>query len=513
MIKPQSSKTIAATFTRKSADGETETAHGQFIMSESAPNHVVHLFSDFASEAPDIERFFDSGSEVNNYPILHAQTEEGSFTFVDLRLAGYTRNFGGGKLTRRTYQPYVVIKSEVLLEENDLFLTHATFRFWGQDSWAQWVKWTIETPLDDEGDLQVTRLKIPTRTVVHQGVEVSLKDASPMVRSSPGNSGKLTLTQTSIFKLTFPEPISLRDFISGWVLPLSFLVGSGIRSAAGVESMWIGNKTWTYSGSGELVGRDVQVLANNPDRKVTQDDLEEGRFMHRLRNFDYETQMPIFFEAWKKHQVTFEQYVDWIQQRPTSPLTQMSYLAQLVETFDRSINPDSETDDALREWAAAAEAALAEHDDLKPFAKKAKQAVLESARPTLRQRLARMDTETGELLTTAIGDVRSWKDDVSLVRNSLIHGLPTSIFFARNHTPLYVSIDILEILFEARLLVNLGFAPEQAEQILTKDNPWWHQRVSQITDLLHSLVEFRNFVPAADTQAEDNDDATPDQTT
>lgn len=132
MGTPHSSKTIAATFTRKNADGETETAHGQFIMSESVPNHVVHLFSDFASEAPHIERFFSSESEVNTYPILHAQTEEGSFTFVDLRLAGYKRNFGGGKLTRRTYQPYVVIKSEVLLEEDDLFLTHAAFRFWGR---------------------------------------------------------------------------------------------------------------------------------------------------------------------------------------------------------------------------------------------------------------------------------------------------------------------------------------------------------------------------------------------
>lgn len=512
MGTPHSSKTIAATFTRKNADGETETAHGQFIMSESVPNHVVHLFSDFASEAPHIERFFSSESEVNTYPILHAQTEEGSFTFVDLRLAGYKRNFGGGKLTRRTYQPYVVIKSEVLLEEDDLFLTHAAFRFWGQDAWAQWVNWNIETNLDDEQELQVTRLNIPTRTVVYRGVEVSLKDASPRVWS-PGNSGKLTLTQTSMFKLTFPEPIRLRDFISGWVLPLSFLVGSGIRSAAGIESMWIGNTTWTYTGSGELVGRDVQVLANNPDRKVTPDDLEEGRFMHRLRNFDYEMQLPIFFDAWKKHQVTFEQYVDWIQQRPTSRLTQMSYLAQLVETFDRSINPDPETDDALRELAASAEAALAEHNDLNPFAKKAKQAVLESARPTLRQRLARMDSETGELLTTAIGGVRSWKDDVSLVRNSLIHGLPTSVFLARNHIPLYVSIDILEILFEARLLVTLGFTPEQVEQILTKDNPRWYQRVSQITDFLDSLVEFRNFVPPADMQAEDNDDATPDPAT
>jgi hypothetical protein len=70
----------------------------------------------------------------------------------------------------------------------------------------------------------------------------------------------------------------------------------------------------------------------------------------------------------------------------------------------------------------------------------------------------------------------------------------------------------LEILFEARLLVTLGFTPEQVKQILTKDNPRWYQRVSQITDSLDSLVEFREFVSTADTQAEDNDDA-PDPTT
>lgn len=70
----------------------------------------------------------------------------------------------------------------------------------------------------------------------------------------------------------------------------------------------------------------------------------------------------------------------------------------------------------------------------------------------------------------------------------------------------------MEILFEARLLVTLGFTPEQVKQILTKDNPRWYQRVSQITDSLDSLVEFREFVSTADTQAEDNDDA-PDPTT
>jgi hypothetical protein len=503
----QSKKTVAATFSIVNEKGNKETAHGQLVISEGTPNYVIELFADFASEQPSIEEFFTGGGEVERYPLLHATTEDGSFTFVDSRLRGYKRNIGGGKLSRRSYSPYLVLKTELVLRSDELSLTHATFRLWGQDLWAHWINWSFKEEPGPNTDLEVIRLKIPPRKANYQGVDITIRDASPSL-FNPGTTGSVTLRQTSVFKLNFPKPIDLKEFISEWVSPISFLVASGIRSAAGVETMWIGNSTWTDDETGDPIKRDIQVMINNPERRVPAEELDEQKFLHSCPRFDFPSQLPVFLEAWQKHRVTFEQYLDWIHRKPNSKLTQMSYMAQLVETFDRSLSPDPEVGDALKLLADTAETLFKDQPGLDKLSGKAKQAVLDSTRPTLSHRLKRLDGETGELVSSVL-KTHSWKGDVPIVRNSLVHGLPTSKFFAKNHIPLYVSVDILELLFEARFLVALGFTPVEVRKMITEDDPRWFPRLSAILDYLDSLKEFRTFVPAAEVDAESTSGDTP----
>lgn len=508
MSTPQSKTTIAATFTLKNDAGEVEEAQGQFVISDDEPNHLIHLFSDFASEQPNLEAIFEQHSEVESYPLLHARTEKGSFAFVDSKLVGYSRSHGGGKLSRRSYRPHLVIQTHLILNEDELYLTHATFRLWGQDLWADWTNWSLETEIGPDADLKLTRVHIPEQTASYQNVLITLKDASPML-FGPRLGATVTLRQTSLFKLEFPEPIGLQDFVKDWLSPIRFLVSSGIRSAAGVETLRIGNSTWTDDGTGELIKLDLQVLVNNPERKVPEEGLDEQKFLHSRPRFDLPVQLPIFFEAWEKHRVTFEQYLDWIQRRPRSKLTQMSYMAQLVETFDRSLSPDPGVSGALESLADTADALFASTPELEPLRGKARQAVLESTRPTLSQRLKRLDGETGKLVSKALKS-GTWKGDVPLIRNSLVHGLPSSEFFATNHIPLYVSVDILELLFEARFLVVLGFTPAEATKMIVEDNPRWFQRLSAIVDYMGSFKDFRDFVPTIEAEAEANAESTPE---
>jgi hypothetical protein len=86
-----------------------------------------------------------------------------------------------------------------------------------------------------------------------------------------------------------------------------------------------------------------------------------------------------------------------------------------------------------------------------------------------------------------------WKTDIASVRNSVVHGLPSSAFFLKV-IPLQSSFDILMILFEARLLVAFGFDPSRAQEILTKNPRWWGQ-TNHISRHVGTFEDFKNFTP------------------
>ena len=96
---------------------------------------------------------------------------------------------------------------------------------------------------------------------------------------------------------------------------------------------------------------------------------------------------------------------------------------------------------------------------------------------------------------------------VPLVRNSVAHGLPSSGFFSKNRIPLELSVDILEMLFEARLLVMFGFDKAQVAQMMTKDNPYWDSRVARITEHMQHFETFKAYAPNVEVEAEANTEA------
>lgn len=492
--------TVAATFMFKNEEGETESASGQLVTSDENPNYLIHLVDDFPSQQRGLREFIEGAGEIQRYRLLHARTESGTFTFVNLRLSGYTRHFGAGKLSRRTYRPFLVLEGSAFLHEPELYLTHATIQLWGQDQWAQWSSWTIEDRDSAEDELRVTRHNLPAASVLIDGVRVRIMDASPNPAGRSRRSSTVTLIQESKFKLEFPAPIAVEEFVDKWLAPLQFLVASGTQSAAGVATMWVGNTEWRADDSGESI-RDMAAMVSNPTRQLEPGDMKNEAFLHLMREFDYEAQLPIYFAAWKAHRVVLEQYLEWIYRKPESHLTRLTYMAQLVESLARSIEPEQEASDELKAAAERAKSLMQQDDELKRFAGRAKQAVLESRRVSLADRLRSMDVVSGKFVSGVVGR-RSWKDDVALVRNSVVHGLESSAFFAENRIPLMVSVDILEMLFEARLLILLGFSTDQVEAMFKRDAQTWDDRDRYITDYIGSFDDFKDYVPKEEVEAE-----------
>ncbi|CAN02364.1 hypothetical protein CMM_2292 [Clavibacter michiganensis subsp. michiganensis NCPPB 382] len=487
-------------------DGRTEEAHGELVVSDGAPNYVIHLYDDFPSQARGIESLFEQNQEVQKYRLLHARTEDGWLTFVDSSLAGYRRQWGGGKLSRRTYRPRLILKATTLLHEDELAVSKATVQFWGQDRWAQWSKWTTEGKTAHNEEIKVTRHPLPPVAASYRGVDISLSDASPYVFIGGGQT-KVTLTQSCAFRIAFPEAVPVDEFITEWLAPLGFLVATGIKSAAGVDIMWLGNDNWKEDESGKPIGKNLRAYLNNPERLDSEDELDPVQFLHKMRQFDFAKQLPLVIDAWKAHRVTLEQYLEWIHRKPASIVSQLSYMAQLVESFDRSLSPDPAVPDELVVLGDKAAELFRGAEELAHLSKNAKQAVVESTRPTLSQRLKRLDNETGKVVSKALGGGQ-WKAYVPLVRNSVAHGLPSSGFFSKNRIPLELSVDILEMLFEARLLVMFGFDKAQVAQMMTKDNPYWDSRVARITEHMQHFETFKAYAPNVEVEAEANTEAT-----
>jgi len=131
-------RVIAAEITQTNEKGEKETVTGTLIVSRESPTHLVTLTADFPSNEPDIPAFFAGINELETYPLLHIQTEEGLFTAIDSRVTSSKRTFGGPKFSRIVLRPSFVIKGSALLWENELKIIEASVRFWDQDEWAEW---------------------------------------------------------------------------------------------------------------------------------------------------------------------------------------------------------------------------------------------------------------------------------------------------------------------------------------------------------------------------------------
>lgn len=482
-------RTIAAEWSFTNDLGIKQSVSGMLSFSEEPPSHLIHLSRDFHDDA-DEQAFFSSAYEQDVYPVIHGNTTEGWFTAVDARPFRSTRTFGGARMDDIVLRPAFVIKGNVLLHDDELSATEVQVKFWDQDAWAEWSSWEFENPSDELDGVRVTQKSIPTRSAEYEGVSIELEDATLQRIWHQHRDGVVTLVQSSMFRLRFPDAVPLRRLMRDWLRPLSFLIGSGTRRTPGIESMLIRNSGWTSDEDGSPMSDWLEVFPRNPKRKFASDD--EIHFLLRGTQLDFGRQVPVILGAIQAHETAVEQYLDFVHNRPNTAMVQLTTLAQLLETFDRSLSHDPDVSPEQRHAATSVRQVLNENELTKPYAKKAEYSILESHRPSLARRLSRLDRETNSLLRRSIGD-GNWIANIATVRNAVVHGLPSSQFFVRNIIPLQVSVDILEILMEARMLVMMGFSPEEADSILTKSDPRWFGRINHIKQYLHSFDNFQAF--------------------
>ena len=486
-------RTLPAEWSRTNDVGKKETISGSLEISPDFPTHLIHLNKDFANEHDVLTGFFSEQVELDVYPVLHGQTKEGWFTAIDSRPAGGSRTFGGSKLSDIVLRPSFVIQGDVLLHAHELSVTNVTLRFWDQDAWAEWYSLEIVNGTKDDPTVVITQLQPPTHSLEINGAKLSLRDASQTAYFPIGH-GRINVNQTSRFELEFDEEVPLKDFMGNWMAPLSFLISSGTRRTSGIEMMRINNRNWVSDLDNTPVKSWLSVIPRNPKRKFSEDDKID--FLHTLREFDFARQLPVVFDAHTKHKPAVEQYLDYLHNKPSTPMVRLTVLAQLVETFDRSLNPDSPVTDALKDVATALSNHVAGDPSFKKYASGAKRVVTESVRPTLEDRLRRLDLSTAKVVSEMLGR-KSWKADIAKIRNSIVHGLPSSAYFLTNYIPIQISVDILEMLFELRLMVTLGFTAEEVKKKVTEDDPRWFGRKHHIVRYLDSFDEFNAYDPEA----------------
>lgn len=487
-VMSDGTRTIPAKISRLAEDGSKETVTGSLTISDDSPTHLITLSEDFPSDQPDVEAFFSGVAEVDVQPLLHLETQDGFFTAIDSRMLKSRRNFGGSKLSEIVLRPSFVIKGTALLWEHELKITHANVRFWHQDDWAEWEAWGLTRSDPKEGNsLTLERLNIDPLVSSVDGVIVKLADNSPFQWNARNRN--FHLESKSIFEIRFEEELPLRTFMTDWLRPLSFLVSSGVRQTAGVDFMSIHNSNWISDLDGQPMSEWLDVVPRNPSRKVA---AENVGYLHILRHFDFGAQLQTVFDAFRAHGPSIEQYLDFIHYGHQSPMVRLTVLAQLVETFDRSLKPDPPVTEALVDVSKKTADLVAADEATRKFSKDAERVVIESVRPTLSSRLSRMDKEVGGLMSKVLGS-KGWKTDIPLVRNTVVHGLERGEFFTTNVIPLEIAEDILNLLFEMRLLVEFGFTPDQVEQMITKDDPnWWRWR-ERVTKYLPAFVLFKDY--------------------
>jgi len=323
-------------------------------------------------------------------------------------------------------------------------------------------------------------------TAKFDGASLELSDSAGWT-SSAGNHA-WDLYDASDFHYEFEEPVALDEFFDSWFSPLVFLITTGVRHRVRVEHFTITNRTWVSDEDGSPMDDvSLTVHVRNPHKK----DRTENRTLHHVTDFDFSKQISIAFDVYRAHGDAMAQYLELIHSDPRSHRVKLIATAQMVESFDRSLTPDADIDTPLRGIGDRAFELFETDDDLAHYASAAKRSVLESVRPTFASRLSRLDQQTGQFVSE-LAQSKKWKNDVQLVRNTVVHGLPRVAFLARNVIPIEVATDILEVLFELRLLVAFGFTPNDAKNVMESDPNWW-QTTQRIKPYMGVFREFEDF--------------------
>ena len=467
------SRSYPATWWLRDDDGNEHRVPG-LISFDEANNPLVNLYGSLPGQWND--SFLLDAVNTHVFPLLYGVTMDSHWTLVDSQVESYKRSMGSD-IVDVVLRPRFVLAGDFYLQKDELAVTDVTLTLWDQDEWAGWRNSIVITDRNaHEGSILTVSHKPPTPTVAAlDGATLSLVDDS-WGHALPDANGAVTVSASSAWVLDLNAPTSLDELLSQWIEPLVFMTTSATRRKTGLERMSVGCTKWVMEKTGEPAPGKLRLYAQSGTRP--EGPLPEWGLLHRREDWDLKTQLPVLFSFVRAQRSAVDQYLSYRNASGYTWQMRFAILYQIIETLDRTLNPDPPKTEAQLAAVAAIQRVVAGEPDLIPFAEELQTTIEHAQVKSLAQRLSRLDQQASGFLSTELSD-KTWKNDLAGLRNIVAHGLEASQELVTDRGPLWTGTQLIELLFEVRILTELGFTPERSATVL-RENPRWYGRITAL---------------------------------
>lgn len=461
-------------------EGNERRTYGELTIDESN-NPSVRLYDPPAW----IERAFLSGisGEPPLIPLIQGLTREHEWTLINSRIERH--GWGRTELTEVALRPEFAACGDFVLDSEDLAVTSVLFRLWDHDVWTDWGESIKITDRNSaRGTVASAVHESPESVTANvEGGTVTLCDISSGIVFREEDA--VRLSARSAWKLSLEEPTDLRTLLRDWIKPFVYLTTSATRRKTGLSMMRIGSSQWIHPSTGEPWGKRLTLYAQNgsrPDSPLRWSDLR-----HRLEDWDLERQLPQLMRFARTHRSVADQYISHQNLFGRTWRSEFMALYPLVESLDRSLNPDPPMSEQQQSALTALDRALKRDDALAPCEGELRRSIEHQQSRNLARRLSQLDNQTGQFISRELGS-KGWKNDLAALRNIVAHGLPAANELVSDRSPLWLGSQLLELLYEARSFVEMGFEGDDVERVI-KASPHWEQRIAGIRKNLPRFAE------------------------
>lgn len=475
-------RSYPATWSLRDDDGHEHSVPG-LISFDEANNLLVNLYGSLPGQWSN--SFLFDAVKTRVFPLLYGVTMDSHWTLVDSQVESYRRSMRSD-IVDVVLRPRFALAGDFYLQKDELAVTDVKLTLWDQDEWAGWRDSITVTDRNvNEGTPLTVTHEPPGPTAI--GVDaatVSLVDDS-WGRAFPDADGSITVSASSAWILDLNTPTSLDELLSQWIEPLVFLTTSATRRKSGLGRMSVGSTQWVMEKTGEPAPGKLRLYAQSGRRP--KGPLPEWGLLHRREDWDLEAQLPVLFSFVRTHRSAVDQYLSYRNGSGYTWQMRFAVLYQIIETLDRALNPDPPKTEEQLAAVTAIQRVVADELDLIPFADELRATIEHAHVKSLAQRLSRLDQQAGGFLSAELSD-KTWKNDLADLRNIVAHGLEASKELVTDRGPLWTGTQLIELLFEVRVLIELGFTPERAAIVL-RENPRWYGRITALKENLLAINE------------------------
>lgn len=409
---------------------------------------------------------YDSDLPVSKYPrfshsklpeVLHGDAPTGYLTLVAPRIGGLIQEGSRpADWDTRITGDYLIL-GDTFLEPEQLSFTRVRFRFADQDVWTDWDRYDVKP---DEyyphRSISASMCAVRKFEAVIGNATLALIDDSRVIR---GRRHEWTLRPQSAFELRSDVPIPIADIFDSYAYPLQLLLMSASGKLPGLIDM-AGRIESTKSA--ELEGREGSTWYEVFRYHGRKSDLSlsDLRYLHRLADFDFATQVPRVIHAVKRHRLALEHYrllcSEGLQE--VSP-AKFTTAIQMVEAFGRTLHPNRKSRD-LEFW------------------------------------LKKLEEGCGQPISTLIGS-KKWKMYVRELRNLIVHSDRKAYEVTRDTAVIAGAYEMLIRLFEIRLLTEFGMTPDKAQTMVKRRT----QNVAIETTIIENYPRLCQVLPNLSSMA------------